>query len=1090
MSIAERSTAGSRAWAETVATTFGLFAPPTRLRPRNDGRGLRVATTLGLLAALALSACGDSTSSPPPPPEPPEPPRPVSLTVAPDSVVLEHLGATADFVATVTDQYGAAYSGTVAWSSSDRQVVEAGTGGVVTAVSNGVATVVASLEGLSDSAKATVRQRPASVAASSGDGQEGRPGRVLPEPVVVRVADAGGSPVEGVEVSFAGDGTADPASAVSDSAGMAGTTWTLSELAGAQALTAAVAEGPSVQLAATAEPFPVVSLTVSEASAPEGAEIALELAVSPAPKSPISVAYSLASDDDASTADADTADYDGGSMGAAEVAAGQGTSVVRIAVVDDDRIEPPREVVVVTLDAPEEADGYLLGAQVSATATILEGVCDRTPQVRDEIVRSAGASGGCASVAGEQLGQLRELRVRGPENPGDGAQPMTSLKVGDFGGLAGLQVLDLGGNRLESAPEGVFGGLAALRVLDVSANRLGSLPAGVLEGLAALEELDVSRNRIAELSESVFAGLGGLRRLDLGDNALTELAPRLLAAAGQVEDVRFGGNQIKALPDSFFAGAPRVARVHLERNRIASLPRGVFQALSGLATLRLEGNRLEELPAAFFEGLSRLTEVRLDDNPGAPFAVALELERTDATNLLAPGPASIVLSVAGGAPFAVAVDASVENGTPSPAPLSVPAGGSRSAAALVTRPARSREPTLVELAEAPDVPEGFSGLELTVGPSLVLFAKPGNEVPTIQGTVLDHVLQLGGPIVRWDAYQYFDDDDPLVYSALASDGRVVRAEAEGSEIVLTATGGGGTTVTVTATDPSGESASHHFGASVIGLPRPGLFDVDMLVGGGLSAHEHLLWRAARRWESVVTGDLPDLMVEDEVSCFGDRRRYAVRLDDLLIFADAVDIDGPGGVLARAGVCAVREGSRMPVLAAMMYDVSDLGNPNLYVTVLHEMGHALGIGVLWQFFGLLRNPASDEPGADTHFTGPLAVAAFNDAGGRSYSGARVPVENVAGPGSNDTHWRYSVFGYELMNPFLAGGRNPLSAVTIQSLADMGYQVDVNAADSYALPSASPALQGPPGSATKMHDDVLRGPVVVIGEDGRVRRVRGR
>lgn len=1049
-----------------------------------------IARTIGLLAALALASCGGDSAAPPPPPEPPEPPRPVALTVTPDSVVLEHLGATADLVATVTDQYGAAYSGTVAWSSSDPQVVEAGTGGVVTAVSNGVATVVASLAGLSDSVTATVRQRPAAVEAASGDGQEGRPGRALPESVVVRVADAGGSPVGGVEVSFAGDGMAEPASAVSDSAGMAGTEWTLADVAGAQVLTAAVAEGPLVRIAATAEPFPVVSLTVSEASAPEGAEIMLEIAVSPAPKSPIQVAYSLAPDNDASTADADTTDYEGGPTGAIEVAAGQAASAVRIVVVDDDRIESPREVVAVTLDPPAEADGYLLGAQVSATATILEGVCDRTAQVRDEIVRSAGTSDGCASVADEDLERLRELRVRGPENPGDGGQSITSLKVGDFGGLAGLQLLDLGRNLLDTVPEGVFDGLAALRVLDVSANRLGSLPAGALEGLVALEELDVSHNRIAELAESAFAGLDSLRRIDLGDNALTELAPRLLATAGQIEDVRLGGNQIEALPDSFFAEAPQVAHVRLEQNRIASLPQGVFQELSGLATLRLEGNLLEELPPGFFEGLTRLAELRLDDNPGAPFGVALELERTDTTNLLARGPASIVLKVEGGAPFAVGLDAAVQNGSPSTAPFSVPAGGSRSAETVVTRTARSREPTLVELAEAPDVPEGFSGLELSVGPSLVLFAKPDNDVPTKRGTIYDHVLQLSGPIVRWDAEQYFDDDDPLVYSASAADGSVVSAEANGAEIVLAATGGGGTTVTVTATDPSGESASHHFGASVIGTPRTGGFDVDMLISGALGSQVGVFWRAARRWESVVTGNLPEVLVEDEFSCFGETRRYAMLLDDLLIFAAVVEIDGVGGVLARAGVCGVREGSNMPALASMVYDASDLANANLYTTVLHEMGHALGIGVLWNAFGLLRNPSSDNPGADTHFTGPLAVAAFNDAGGLGYAGAKVPVENQSGAGSDDTHWRYSAFGYELMNPFLQAGHSPLSAVTIQSLADMGYQVDVGAADSYFLPSAAPALRGPPASAVELHDDVIRGPVVVIGKDGRVRQVRRR
>ena len=71
------------------------------------------------------------------------------------------------------------------------------------------------------------------------------------------------------------------------------------------------------------------------------------------------------------------------------------------------------------------------------------------------------------------------------------------------------------------------------------------------------------------------------------------------------------------------------------------------------------------------------------------------------------------------------------------------------------------------------------------------------------------------------------------------------------------------------------------------------------------------------------------------------------------------------------------------------------------------------------------------------------------------GARVPVENArGGNGSQDSHWRESVLEHELMTPNVGDALvQPLSAITIQSLADVGYVVDVTQADAYTLPSTS-------------------------------------
>jgi hypothetical protein len=43
----------------------------------------------------------------------------------------------------------------------------------------------------------------------------------------------------------------------------------------------------------------------------------------------------------------------------------------------------------------------------------------------------------------------------------------------------------------------------------------------------------------------------------------------------------------------------------------------------------------------------------------------------------------------------------------------------------------------------------------------------------------------------------------------------------------------------------------------------------------------------------------------------------------------------------------------------------------------------------------------------------------------------------------------------MSGFVSGGNNPLSALTIGSLRDIGYQVNIGAADPYTLPGSGVA-----------------------------------
>ena len=267
-------------------------------------------------------------------------------------------------------------------------------------------------------------------------------------------------------------------------------------------------------------------------------------------------------------------------------------------------------------------------------------------------------------------------------------------------------------------------------------------------------------------------------------------------------------------------------------------------------------------------------------------------------------------------------------------------------------------------------------------------------------------------------------------------------------------------------------------------PGSSRFDIDAVILGTASPSlRSAVESAADIWESIVKTSLPDIDFEDRPvaldDCVHGEPQVADVVDDLRIFVRVASIDGVGGTLANAGPCYRRLASWLPVIAQVTLDSDDLeGASSMQVrhVLLHEMGHALGFG-FWHELNLLRNPALDRrdeevrPPPDTHFVGRLAMAAFDAAGGRSHTGGKVPVANVGGAGSADSHWRESVLGHELMTPVLTVGQpQPLSAITIQSLADLGYGVDASHAESFSLPrpTASFALRGQALGAPRRED----------------------
>lgn len=281
------------------------------------------------------------------------------------------------------------------------------------------------------------------------------------------------------------------------------------------------------------------------------------------------------------------------------------------------------------------------------------------------------------------------------------------------------------------------------------------------------------------------------------------------------------------------------------------------------------------------------------------------------------------------------------------------------------------------------------------------------------------------------------------------------------------------------------------------------YDIDVVfIEHGSAEQDNVVLDAAKRWESVIVQGVTDIDLASNPIGAGQCATGSPIVDDIVddvrMFVRIDSIDGPGKILARAGPCFSRitrfEGypdiPRSVIAGAMEFDEDDLNRLAaqgiLVSTVLHEMGHVLGFGTMWDRFDLLEDHSvGGNPNADTHFTGPLATRAFERSGGRNYrGGAIVPVESGGTRGSADSHWRESVFENELMTPFLSAGIEPFSVITIESMADLGFSVDPTVADSYRIANASGAGRAvDPESMIDLSNDIADYPIVFIDQKGR-------
>jgi hypothetical protein len=306
------------------------------------------------------------------------------------------------------------------------------------------------------------------------------------------------------------------------------------------------------------------------------------------------------------------------------------------------------------------------------------------------------------------------------------------------------------------------------------------------------------------------------------------------------------------------------------------------------------------------------------------------------------------------------------------------------------------------------------------------------------------------------------------------------AAAGANTLTATAAGLNGSPVTFTATAAANSSD----------------FNIKLTYLNGASTSQQAAFESARqRWQAVVTGELSNLQLTNNNQCGATINET---VDDLLILVNLDSIDGPGQVLGSAGPCLVRGSNGLTIVGRMTFDTADLANAEsggtLTDIILHEMGHVLGIGSLWQDpFTFVTGECTANP----RYTGAQAIAAFTGSNGGG-SATSIPLENFATGGcpngTRDSHWEEDVFRSELMTGFISGTVRPMSLTTIRSLADLGYTVDNSQAQPFDI-NTQPTLRAgefDTGPWVSLQGDVRQGPIYMVddrpGGTGAIRRVR--
>lgn len=182
-----------------------------------------------------------------------------------------------------------------------------------------------------------------------------------------------------------------------------------------------------------------------------------------------------------------------------------------------------------------------------------------------------------------------------------------------FHDLYTLQILNLGGNLIESVPNDAFIPLRNLDTLVLSNNKIVEIGPMALNGLFALTLLSLDGNKLTDVHKDCFKNCTTLQDLNLSGNAL-KTVPLSLREMRLLKALDLGENEIEFIDTDSFYGLMNLYGLRLMGNRIRNVSSNLFDNLPSLQILSLAHNQIDLVALDAFQNLSSIQAIRLDGN--------------------------------------------------------------------------------------------------------------------------------------------------------------------------------------------------------------------------------------------------------------------------------------------------------------------------------------------------------------------------------------------------------------------------------------------------------------------------------------------
>lgn len=229
------------------------------------------------------------------------------------------------------------------------------------------------------------------------------------------------------------------------------------------------------------------------------------------------------------------------------------------------------------------------------------------------------------------------------------------------------------------------------------------------------------------------------------------------------------------------------------------------------------------------------------------------------------------------------------------------------------------------------------------------------------------------------------------------------------------------------------------------------------------AQEWAIAEAVKTWETIITADIPDLLLTEdlaEVTYRGTTYSVDPDIDDItIVFVGFSQAENPDGtiIVGSSTVSTVRTGSVLPCVSAVGINNQAISDYwlDVYWLYMHEICHALGFySVIWESDlrddGPLSENAlwSERNNGTPVFLGENALEEYRKIHPNATS---VPLETIQLSGSYGTHFLSSEFMdranqeidfmvYNSGNASSLGWNVSISSVVLGAMEDLGYSIN--------------------------------------------------